>query len=153
MMHPIRQVLVGKQQLCRQLLEELPDWFGIPAAIDEYVATVADLPMFAVGRDGRDAGMLALRWSYDEACEIYVMAVRADSHRLGLGRALILAAEDFARSQGFKVLYVKTLGPSREDEHYARTRLFYQALGFVPMEEIDGVFDQGNPCLILVKPL
>lgn len=27
----------GSGVLCRQLLEELPDWFGIPEAIDEYV--------------------------------------------------------------------------------------------------------------------
>ncbi|MBT8493704.1 MAG: GNAT family N-acetyltransferase [Deltaproteobacteria bacterium] len=153
MAHPIRQVLVGKRELCRQVLGELPAWFGIPEAVDDYVAAVAELPMFAVGRNGKDAGMLVLRSSYDEACEIYVMGVRPQLHRQGLGRALLEAAEDFARSQGFRLLYVKTLGPSREDEHYARTRRFYEALGFVPVEELDGVFGRGNPCLILVKPL
>lgn len=153
MSHPIRQVLQGKKELCRSVLESLPDWFGIPRAIDDYVAEVGALPVFAVGADGRDAGFVALRESFEHACEIYVMGVMPALHRRGMGRALMQAATDFATSHGYRVLYVKTLGPSRESEHYAATRMFYEATGFVALEELEGVWGQGNPCLIMVKPL
>ncbi len=48
-------------------------------------------------------------------------------------------------------LQVKTLGPSHPDEHYARTRRFYESRGFRPLEEIDSIWDETNPCLIMVK--
>ena len=50
-------------------------------------------------------------------------------------------------------LQVKTLGPSRPDEGYERTREFYAAMGFTPLEEIHGLWDPGNPCLIMIKHL
>ena len=45
---------------------------------------------------------------------------------------------------------MKTLGPSYPDAGYAKTRSFYLARGFVPLEEIHGLWEQ-NPCLLLVK--
>jgi len=44
------------------------------------------------------------------------------------------------------------VGPSREDEGYARTRAFYEAVGFVPMNELQRI-DWIGPTLILVRPL
>jgi ribosomal protein S18 acetylase RimI-like enzyme len=48
-------------------------------------------------------------------------------------------------------MQVKTLGPSRPDEHYAKTRAFYEALGFRPLEEFKQIWDENNPCLVMVK--
>ena len=47
---------------------------------------------------------------------------------------------------------MKTLAPSYPDEGYARTRVFYETRGFVPPEEIHGLWGD-NPCLLLVKHL
>jgi GNAT superfamily N-acetyltransferase len=140
----------GKKELCRSILEELPQWFGIPAAIDDYVAGIETLPTFAVGLDGKDAGFIALKSTFESSCEIYVMGVLQPFHGRGLGRALIEKAEDFAWSYGHSHLYVKTLGPSRPDEHYDKTRRFYEAVGFAPLEELHGVWVK-NPCLLMVK--
>jgi hypothetical protein len=49
-------------------------------------------------------------------------------------------------------LQVKTLGPTRPDEGYDRTRRFYAQLGFRPLEEIRDLWPE-NPCLIMVKAL
>jgi coenzyme F420-0:L-glutamate ligase/coenzyme F420-1:gamma-L-glutamate ligase len=46
---------------------------------------------------------------------------------------------------------VKTLGPSRPDREYGRTRAFYEALGFVALEELHDLWDEDNPALILLK--
>ena len=53
---------------------------------------------------------------------------------------------------GVRVLQVKTLGPSRPDAGYSKTLSFYVAMGYIPLEELQGIWPE-NPCLILVKPL
>ena len=63
------------------------------------------------------------------------------------------AAEAWLREQAVEYLQVKTLGPSREDAGYARTRAFYIALNFRPLEELKQLWDEHNPCLIMVKRL
>lgn len=69
----------------------------------------------------------------------------------GIGRALMESAEQYAKSQQIEYLQVKTLGPSNDDANYAKTRAFYAALGFRPLEEFTQIWDENNPCLIMVK--
>jgi hypothetical protein len=52
-----------------------------------------------------------------------------------------------------KLLQVKTFGPSGASIEYERTRAFYDAVGFLPLEERTDIWGPGNPCLILVRPL
>jgi GNAT superfamily N-acetyltransferase len=138
-----------RSRICREILAELPRWFGLPESNECYERDVAELPTFAVGDDA----FLSLKLHSPRAAELYVMAVRPDLHRRGLGTALLEAAEEYLREQGVEYLQVKTLGPSRPSEGYERTRRFYEARGFVPLEELRGVWDNDNPCLILVKRL
>ena len=65
---------------------------------------------------------------------------------------MVQAREADARAEGVRLLEVKTLGASHPDPHYARTRHFYEAVGFLPLEETD-LWGEGAPCLIMVKPL
>jgi hypothetical protein len=44
------------------------------------------------------------------------------------------------------------LGPSHPDVGYRKTRAFYEALGFEPLEELTDLWE-GNPCLVMVKVL
>jgi GNAT superfamily N-acetyltransferase len=131
------------------VLAALPDWFGIEEAVHQYVRDVAELPTFAVGRDA----FLAVKQHTEAAAEIYVMGVRPESHRRGLGTALLEAAEAFLRERNVEYLQVKTLGPSHPDEGYAATRSFYAARGFRPLEELTAIWGEANPCLIMVKQL
>jgi GNAT superfamily N-acetyltransferase len=71
-------------------------------------------------------------------------------HRQGLGTTLLQAAEEYLLARNVEYLQVKTLGPSHPDEGYARTRAFYEARGFAPLEELHGLWEH-NPCLLLVK--
>jgi len=74
-------------------------------------------------------------------------------HRRGVGRMLVEEACVFARNQRARLLQVKTLGPSHPSEEYARTRAFYEALDFIPLEETTSFWGVDNPCLILVRIL
>jgi GNAT superfamily N-acetyltransferase len=138
----------ARSRLCGSILRSLPDWFGIEEATEGYIREVAVLPTFAVADDA----FVSLKLHGPRAAEVYVMGVRPERHGQGLGTALLAAAEAHLRDRGVEYLQVKTLGPSDPDEGYARTRAFYEARGFVPLEEIHGLWER-NPCLLLVKRL
>ena len=137
-----------RSRIAESVLRALPEWFGIEEATAAYIREAATLPTFAVEPD---AGFVCLKRHTPHASELYVMGVRRERHRRGLGRALVAAAESWCRANGIRFLHVKTLGPTRPDEGYAATRSFYEAMGFVALEELHGLWDEGNPALILVK--
>jgi GNAT superfamily N-acetyltransferase len=84
---------------------------------------------------------------------VHVLAVARDQHGRGVGRALMDLGERFARHVGARLMLVKTLGPSHADPFFARTRGFYQHLGYEPLLESDRLWGEGNPALLLVKAL
>lgn len=138
----------ARSRLCESILGELPEWFGFEEVNAAYIRDVAELPTFAVGDDA----FICLKQHTPRAAEVYVMGVRPARHGQGLGKALLAVAEDYLRARGVEYLQVKTLGPSFPDKGYARTRAFYQARGFVPLEELLDLWEE-NPCLLLVKRL
>jgi GNAT superfamily N-acetyltransferase len=138
----------ARSRVCAHVLRDLPEWFGVEEATAAYIRDVAELPTFAAGEDA----FLSLKLHTPQAAEVYVMGVRRDRHREGIGAVLLELAERYLRERDFRFLQVKTLGPSYPHEGYARTRLFYEAMGFVPLEEIHGLW-KGNPCLLMVKSL
>ena len=137
-----------RSRIAEAVLRDLPEWFGVEEATAAYIEAAATLPTFAVEPD---VGFLCLKQHTPRAAELYVMGVRSEHHRRGIGRALVTAAEGWCRARGIRYLHVKTLGPSRESRGYAATRAFYESLGFVPLEELHGYWDEENPTLILVK--
>jgi coenzyme F420-0:L-glutamate ligase/coenzyme F420-1:gamma-L-glutamate ligase len=139
-----------RSALAESVLRELPEWFGIESATEAYIRDVAELPTLAAA--GGDA-FLSLKQHEARAAEIYVMGVRPARHRTGLGRALVRAAEAWCRSRGIEYLQVKTLAASAASEPYARTRAFYESVGFVSLEVLPQLWDAHNPALVLVKHL
>ena len=101
-----------------------------PGATDESAAPEA----------GGLIGVVLLEQHFPTSAEIHLMAVARRWHRRGVGRALLAATEDHARCLGARLLTVKTLGPSDPDASYATTRAFYEAMGFVPVEEFTTVW-------------
>ncbi len=79
------------------------------------------------------------------------MAVLAELHRRGIGRALLRHAEDMLAADGVEFLQVKTLAPSKPDDGYDKTRAFYLACGFRPLEEFRQLWDADNPALLMIK--
>jgi GNAT superfamily N-acetyltransferase len=73
--------------------------------------------------------------------------------RQGIGRALIQYIEEWLQSRDFRLLHVKTRGPSRPDPSYSQTRRFYQSMGFLPLFETTLFWGTQDPTLLLVKPL
>jgi coenzyme F420-0:L-glutamate ligase/coenzyme F420-1:gamma-L-glutamate ligase len=137
-----------RSRLAESILRALPEWFGIEEATRAYIDDVASLQTFATDDE---AGFLALKLHTPRAAEIHVMGVRPDRHRDGIGRALVRAAEVWCAQEGVEYLQVKTIAATSPDESYARTRAFYEAMGFVPLEVFPELWHPRNPALQLVK--
>lgn len=137
-----------------RLLRSLPEWFGIESAIQHYVESAHHLPTYLAwpAQGDEPVGVLLVTRHFPAAAEIHLMAVERELHRRGVGRALVSALETDLRADGAALLQVKTLGASHTDPGYELTRRFYQALGFLPLEENLALWP-GNPCLIMVKAL
>lgn len=143
--------LLKQSSVCIPILRRLPKWFGIQEAILDYEREIEHLPTYLAKTNGNVLGFLSLKQHNPYSAEIRVMAVHPSAQRGGIGRALVAAAEIHVRGLGVEYMQVKTLGPSRPDEGYARTRAFYEALGFRPLEEFKQIWDENNPCLLMVK--
>ena len=144
---------VEKGRICDSVLRSLPEWFGIEEAILEYVQGVANT-LFLVAQIGSiPVGFLSIQDHNAYTSEIYVMGIFEEVHGRGLGRMLLKAAEDFLYMTNKKFLMVKTLGDSRPNQAYRKTKLFYKAMGFFPLEESTAIWGSENPCLIMIKPL
>ncbi|HZC74810.1 MAG TPA: coenzyme F420-0:L-glutamate ligase [Gaiellaceae bacterium] len=137
-----------RSRVAEAVLRDLPEWFGIEKSTAAYIEAVSTLPTFVVEPD---LGFLCLKQHTPRAAELYVMGVRREHHRRGIGRALVSEAESWCRAHGVRYLHVKTLGPSRESRGFGATRAFYEAVGFVALEELHGLWGEDNPALILVK--
>ena len=149
-------VTTGEQapEAVDRLLRSLPGWFGIESSILEYVEAARKLPTYLARLRGerRPVGVLLASRHFPGAAEIYLMAVDPSVHRRGVGTALVTALERDLAAEHVRLLQVKTLGPSHSDPGYRLTRLFYEGMGFAPLEEIAGLWP-GNPCLVMVKVL
>ena len=97
-------------------------------------------------------GFVTLREHNFVSLELSCIALLPSWHRAGLGRRLCVTAEKWWAGRGGGLVQVKTVGASRANEHYARTRAFYDAIGYLPVEEFPDLWP-GIPCLLLVKPL
>jgi ribosomal protein S18 acetylase RimI-like enzyme len=102
---------------------------------------------------GTVVGFLSIKIHTAVAAEVFLMGVKRGWHRCGIGRALIEAAARSASLQGARFLTVKTLSPANPDPNYAATRLFYEAVGFLPIEEFPDLWGAENPCLLMIRPL
>ncbi|MBO1756723.1 GNAT family N-acetyltransferase [Allobranchiibius sp. CTAmp26] len=110
------------------------------------------MPSYLAVSGDRTVGVLLTTTHFADAAEVYLMAVDAAYRGAGIGTRLLDAAEARLRVDGVRYLQVKTLGPSRPDEHYEATRRFYRRRGFASLEELLELWE-GNPCLLMVKAL
>lgn len=149
----IRGPLLEQAAVCEPILRALPEWFGIEAATHQYIEDIQGLPTLLALSEDQVVGFLTLRLHNAYAAEIHVMGVLPGWHRRSVGRALVRAAEAHLHQQEVEYLQVKTLSAAHPDKNYARTRRFYQAMGFRPLEEFPELWGPANPCLQMIKSL
>ncbi|MEF8873454.1 MAG: GNAT family N-acetyltransferase [Candidatus Thermoplasmatota archaeon] len=142
-----------KSDICKKILEALPKYFGIEEAVKDYTQEVRDMYSVSASVGDTPVGFTALKEHNEFTSEVYVLGVLEELQRRGIGKRLMNEVEAETKSQGKKYLTVKTLGPSRLDEGYQKTRAFYRSAGFVPLEEFTTLWNEDNPCLLMVKSI
>ena len=143
----------NRDAISRAVLTALPQWFGLPEALEAYVGHAASAPMLTALIAGRVVGYVSLADHFGRNCELHSMGVLPDLHRQGIGRALVAAAAAWARRHGYRYLTVKTLADTHPDPHYAVTRRFYTRVGFEPFEVLENLWAPDLPCLLMLKTL
>jgi GNAT superfamily N-acetyltransferase len=142
-----------KSEVCESVLRSLPQWFGIESAIIHYISDVQKMQTWAVYDGDLPIGFASVNQHFPTSAELHVMGIIQKYHRRGIGHQLLKMIEDELRQQGLRYLTVKTLSESRPNTEYDQTRSFYLRMDFVPLEELKTLWEEGNPCLFLVKAL
>ena len=141
-----------KQNIIREILEALPEWFGIESARESYIHQSTDMVMIAALDHGIPYGFLCLKETGKDTVEIAVMGVRKEYQRSGAGTKMFECAKEKALADGYSFLQVKTVQEGRYEE-YDRTNAFYRSLGFKEFEVMPDLWDENNPCQIYVMSL
>lgn len=142
-----------KSKICTPIMRSLTNWFELENAIVYYSNQIDHLPTWLASDGERVIGFVSIKQHNFYSAEVYVMGILSEAHRKGIGRGLLNQVQDWLKSRSVEYLQVKTLGPSDSDEGFARTRAFYEAMGFRPLEEIKELWGEENPCLMMIKKL
>ncbi len=150
----IKQITDDNQKLgiSREILEALPEWFGIASAREEYIRESARKPFFCAFEEDKPIGFLYLKQTGKETVELAVMGVVKDHHRKGVGKSLFDEARREAVRLGYSFIQVKTVQMGRYKE-YDETNLFYLSLGFKELEVFPTLWDEWNPCQIYIMSI
>ena len=87
------------------------------------------------------------------AAEVCVMGVRPEHRRRGIGRRMLELADTWLRERDIEYLQLKTLSPRHPDRGYVKTRAFYHACAYRPLEEFPELWAPDQPALQLIKAL
>lgn len=79
------------------------------------------------------------------------MGVKRKYHRQGIGQKLYLEFEQLAK-ETYDFVQVKTVDEGHYEE-YDQTISFYLNLGLKKLEVFPSLWDEWNPCLIMIKKL
>jgi ribosomal protein S18 acetylase RimI-like enzyme len=149
----IQQPECGHPEPVERILRELPEWFGMEASLLEYVDAARTMPSLLAFDQGRAVGFLTIKRHFPESAEVFCVGILPAYHRRGIGSRLQAEAERWLASAGCRYVQVKTLAEAAKSESYARTRKFYRRMGFTPLEVFPDLWEEWNPCLMLVKQL
>ena len=140
-----------KQKIAKDILNSLPEWFGIESAILEYVDAVADLDFFAASDDKEFIGFITVKFLFNNVANLHVLGIKEKYHNKGIGTKLFNEAEKLAKEFKCEYITVYTLSPSARSEPYLKTIKFYKSLGFTSLYESNRIWDKHNPFLLMVK--
>lgn len=141
-----------KEIISSTILNDLPDWFGLPESTLEYIKCSQELPFWAEVENNIIKGFIVLKETSSCTVEIYVMGVLKEMHKNGIGRRLFNTFYSYAKEQGYLYMQVKTVQEGCYEE-YDRTIQFYKALGFKEFECFPTLWDEWNPCQIYVMSI
>ena len=141
-----------KKSITQNILKALPEWFGIPESMEEYIQDSAGKPFFCARINENNIGFLYLKQTGKDTVELAVMGILEEYHRNGIGHALFEYAKKEICKKGYSFIQVKTVQMGKY-ESYDKTNQFYLSLGFKEFEVFPDLWDEWNPCQIYIMAL
>lgn len=150
----IRKIIDKKEKeiISKEVLYDLPEWFGLPESTKEYIKDSQDKPFLACYADNEVAGFIVLNATSKDTADIFVMGIKKKFHRMGIGTKLNTEFENMAKNLGYSYSQVKTVKMGHYKE-YDITNEFYIAMGYKELECFPTLWDEWNPCQIYIKYL
>lgn len=142
-----------KSDISRLILEDLPEWFGIECALEGYITASKNQTFIVYEENHCPLGFCTLDITGEKSCDMHVLGVLKGHHGKAIGTQLVRAAEYRARQLKKSFMTVKTLSARHPDIHYAKTRQFYEKMGYVKLETLTTLWDENNPCDYYIKSL
>ena len=140
-----------KMAVVAEVLNDLPEWFGIPESTQAYIEGAKDLQVWAAYQESDLLGFVSLSYSSEDCAEIDCLGVKKGHQGRGIGSQLIANLESEAGKQ-VDYLQVKTVAEG-SNKDYDRTNVFYRSLGFKKLEIFPQLWGPQNPCQILIKKM
>jgi ribosomal protein S18 acetylase RimI-like enzyme len=155
MIYKIMEIIDNKEksEYTNQILRKLPEWFGNEKAIQEYVNTVHKYPFWAAFDGDICIGLFSGKIHYKRTGDIYVCGIDPNYHRNGIGTLLYKELERYCINNNCEYIIVKTLSELAQYEYYLKTKRFYEKIGFKELITLTEMWDENNPCLIMIKNL
>ena len=138
-----------KSRIVEDVLLDLPDWFGLPDSTKEYIEQSKQLVLFSAHHNDSTLGFITLKETSCDTCEIHCMGVKKEFHHKGIGKLLYKQFEEYAKNK-YEYVQVKTVDEGKYPE-YDQTIAFYKSLGFKKLEVFPPLWNEWNPCLIMIK--
>ena len=66
-----------KRRIASEVLEDLPEWFGLPDATAAYIRDSARMPFYAAAAEGKIIGFIAMKKTSPLTAEVYVMGEKS----------------------------------------------------------------------------
>ena len=139
-----------KEKISREILNDLPEWFGMPESTEEYITDSQDKPFIACFMDNEAVGFVVLNSTSVDCADIFVMGIKKKYHRMGIGTKLNDAYEKLAKKLGYTYTQVKTVQSGHYKE-YDITNNFYKSVGYKELEVFPTLWDEWNPCQVYIK--
>lgn len=143
-----------KSTYTKNILKKLPEWFADKKAIDNYSKEVKKLPYWAAFNNNNECiGFLSIKIHYKYTAEIFVCGILSNYQHKSIGKSLYNIAQLYMIKHDLKYVIVKTLSDIVEFKPYEQTRKFYKSVGFNPLITLTEMWDEENPCLIMIKTI
>ena len=142
---------IKRQKEAKKILNDLPEWFGLPESTREYIANTKQLDTLFIELNNEVVAFLSIKKTAEKTAEIDCMGVLKSVHRKGAGQKLIEEAIQWCRQNQLLFLQVKTLAQTHPDPYYKKTRAFYHKNNFIDVEVFPELWGIENPCLQLIR--
>lgn len=98
-----------KERICKEILEQLPEWFSKKDGITQYAKESRTSHLWAAVENEKTVGFIVMKETSPYTVEINVMGVIKEHQRKGIGAELFKSFYDFAKNNNYEFIQVKTV--------------------------------------------